>query len=112
MARCDCCGNECSLPFTCQNCGRKFCPECRLPPNHQCTAISSWRKKPVHGVGIRYGRGSGVTATSGGYAEVRNAAEVKRGGDIPWLKVMIVIMLIVFFTILFLVMSGYLLYQV
>lgn len=107
MVRCDSCGNECTLPFTCQHCGRKFCPECRLPPNHQCSSLTSWQKKPVPGVGLRYGRGSGVTATGGGYAESRPASKVKRGGKIPWLKVMIVTMLIIILIILFLVISGY-----
>jgi len=107
MVRCDSCGNECTLPFTCQHCGRKFCPECRLPPNHQCTSLTSWQKKPVPGVGLRYGRGSGVTATGGGYAESRPASKVKRGGEIPWLEVMIVTMLIIILIILFLVISGY-----
>ncbi len=109
MARCDSCGNECTLPFTCQYCGGKFCPECRLPPNHQCTGIISWQKKPAPGVGIRYGRGSGVTATSGGFAESRPAKKGKPGKEIPWLKVMIAIMVIIILIILFLVMSGYLL---
>jgi hypothetical protein len=107
MARCESCGNECTLPFTCQHCGGKFCPECRLPPNHQCTALTSWQKKPVPGVGIRYERGSGVTATSGGFAEARHTGNVKRDGEIPWLKLMIAIMLIALLIILVLTMSGY-----
>lgn len=107
MVRCDSCGTECTLPFTCQHCGGKFCAECRLPPSHQCTALSSWQKKPAPGVGIRYGRGRGVTATSGGFSETRYAAKMKKGGQIPWLKVMIAIIMIVFLIILFLVMSGY-----
>ena len=107
MARCASCGTECTLPYTCQHCGGKFCPECRLPPNHQCTALTSWQKKPVHGVGIRYGRDRGVTATSGGFSETRHAAKTKKGGKIPWLKVMIAIIMIVSLILLFLVMSGY-----
>ena len=107
MTRCDSCGKECTLPFTCQHCGGKFCPECRLPPNHQCTALTSWQKKPVLGVGMRYGRGSGVTATSGGYAESRHASQGKTGKEIPWLKVMVAIMLIILLAIIFLVISGY-----
>lgn len=107
MAICDSCGNECTMPFTCQYCGGKFCPECRLPPNHQCTGLITWQKKPVPGVGMRYGRGRGVTATSGGYAESRSAAKATGGRKIPWLRIMIAIMLIVIFIILYLVMSGF-----
>jgi len=107
MARCDSCGNECTLPFTCQHCGRKFCPECRLPPNHQCTGLTSWQKKPVPGVVMRYGRDSGVTATGGGYADSRPASKGKQPGkEMPWLKVMIAIMVIIILVILFLVISG------
>ena len=58
-------------------------------------------------MGIRYGRGRGVTAASGGFSEMRHAAKTKKGGEIPWLKVMIAIIMIVFLIILFLVMSGY-----
>lgn len=106
MARCDSCGNECTLPFTCQHCGGKFCPECRLPPNHQCTGITSWQKKPVPGVGMRYDRG-GVTATGGGYAEARRTSKRKPGKEIPWLKVMIAIMVIIILGMFFLMMSGH-----
>jgi len=107
MARCESCGNECTLPFTCQHCGGKFCPECRLPPNHQCAGIISWQKKPTPGVGMRYGRDSGVTATSGGYAESRPASKGKRDKEMPSLKVMIAIMVIIILAIFFLVMIGY-----
>jgi len=107
MTRCDSCGKECTLPFTCQHCGGKFCPECRLPPNHQCTALASWQKKPVVGAGMRYDRGSGVTVTSSSYAESRHASQGKTGKKIPWLKVMVAIMLIILLAIIFLVISGY-----
>ncbi len=106
MPRCDSCGNECTLPFTCQHCGGKFCPECRLPPNHQCTGITSWQKKPVPGVGMRYDRG-GVTATGGGYAETRCTSKRKPGKEVPWLKVMIAIMVIIILGMFFLMMSGH-----
>jgi hypothetical protein len=61
----------------------------------------------VHGVGIRYGRGRGVTATSGGFSETQHSTKTKKGGEIPWLKVMIAIILIVALILLFLVMGGY-----
>ena len=60
MARCDKCGNEVVLPFTCQHCGGKFCPDCRLPPNHDCTGIGSWNAKPRPAIGMNYSRGGGV----------------------------------------------------
>jgi hypothetical protein len=106
MARCDSCGNECTLPFTCQHCGGKFCPDCRLPPNHQCSAIRSWKKKPVPGVGLRYGRGNSVTATSSGYAETRHALAKKRGRRIPWLMIMAAIIILILLVLFLMAFRG------
>jgi len=107
MARCESCGNECILPFTCQHCGGRFCPECRLPPNHQCAGLTSWQKKPTPGISMRYVRGRGVIPTSGGNAESRQESKGKRGEEIPWLKVMIAVMAIIILAIFFLVIIGY-----
>ncbi len=52
MVRSGSCGTETSPPFTCQYYGRKFFPECRLPPHHQYTGRTSWQKKPTRGVGM------------------------------------------------------------
>ena len=107
MARCDYCGNEYLLPFTCQHCGGAFCPECRLPPAHQCAGIASWKKKPAPGVGISYGRGGTAKATGGGYGTVSRGEKTGRTrGGIPWLKVMIAIVIIIMLVFLFLALSG------
>jgi len=107
MARCEYCGNECALPFTCQHCGGAFCPECRLPPSHTCTGLASWKNKPAPGVGISYGRGGTAIAIPGGYGTdiPREKTERTRGG-IPWLTVMIAVVIIIMLVILFLVLSG------
>jgi hypothetical protein len=55
---------------------------------------------------MRYDRG-GVTATGGGYAETRRTSKRKPGKEVPWLKVMIAVMVIIILGMLFLVMSGY-----
>src|SRR5450759_2880503 len=34
--KCDLCGKEDELPFTCNYCGGTFCPEHRLPEAHAC----------------------------------------------------------------------------
>ena len=52
MTRCNHCGNETALPFTCQYCGGKFCADCRLPPNHTCSGIGNWNRKPRPAVGM------------------------------------------------------------
>ncbi|NIQ07842.1 MAG: hypothetical protein GWO20_19625 [Candidatus Korarchaeota archaeon] len=39
MVKCDYCGKEVSLPFTCPLCGRKFCVDHHLPENHNCPRI-------------------------------------------------------------------------
>jgi len=105
MTRCEYCGDECLLPFTCQHCRGSFCPKCRLPPAHECTGIASWKKKPAPGVGISYGRGGTATATGGGYGTVSQRDKTGRQG-IPWLKVMIAIVIIIVLVLLFLVLSG------
>jgi hypothetical protein len=108
MSGCDHCGNECSLPFTCQHCGGKFCPECRLPPNHNCAGIGTWKKKPLPAVGMSYGRGGGVTATGGGYGrETVHGKKEKPAREVLWLKIMIGVIAIVFLVIFYLVVSGY-----
>ncbi|MFP4229948.1 MAG: rhomboid family intramembrane serine protease [Candidatus Nanohaloarchaea archaeon] len=39
MAECSECGKE-SMSFTCRYCGEKFCPEHRLPENHDCQGLN------------------------------------------------------------------------
>jgi len=105
MTRCDHCGNECSLPFTCDHCGGKFCPDCRLPPAHECAGIQSWKKKPAPGVSLNYGKG-GVTVTGGGYIPGKVGAKRKTGAGIPWLKVMIAVIAVILLGVAYLVLSG------
>jgi hypothetical protein len=108
MTRCDHCGNEVVLPFSCQHCGGKFCDECRLPPNHNCVNIGTWKKKPLPVVGLSYGKGGGVTATGSGYgADSRHTTKKKKGEGIPYLKIMIAIIVLILIGIAYLVFSGY-----
>lgn len=58
-------------------------------------------------MGMRYDKGSGVTATFGGYAESRHAPEGKRSKGIPWLIIMAAIIIIILIALFLLVMSGY-----
>lgn len=67
MTRCDACKKNVPLPFRCPFCGKNFCEDHRLPPNHACTGLSEWKKTPAPGVGIRYGS-SGTSSYGGGYA--------------------------------------------
>jgi uncharacterized protein len=108
MARCDNCGIDCALPFTCQHCGGKFCPDCRLPPNHGCTGIGSWNAKPRPSVGMNYGKGGGVTATGGSVPESRRtAAQRKQDAGIPYLKILIGITVLVLLGLAWLMVRGY-----
>lgn len=106
MPRCDYCGKDCTLPFTCQHCGGKFCPDCRLPPGHECAGIASWKKKPLPSVGMSYSKGGGVTATSGGYRETTRNGARKTAAVIPWLKVMIAVIAIIILAIAYLALSN------
>jgi uncharacterized protein len=107
MAHCDRCGDECVLPFTCQHCGGKFCPDCRLPPNHDCTGIGSWNTKPRPAIGVSYSRGGGVTPTGGIALEPRHRPEKKAGEGLPYLKIMIVIIVLVLLGLAWLVLTGH-----
>jgi len=108
MTRCDHCGNEVVLPFSCQHCGGKFCDECRLPPNHNCVNIRTWKKKPLPSVGLSYSKGGGVTATGSGYsADSRRTTKKEQGEGIPYLKIMIAIIVLILIGIAYLVFSGY-----
>lgn len=44
MARCDACGKDVALPFTCKQCGGRFCSEHRLPENHSCRAAGAVKR--------------------------------------------------------------------
>lgn len=106
MTRCDHCGNETALPFTCQHCGGKYCPNCRLPPNHDCSGIGSWNAKPRPAVGMSYRNGGSVSATGGMAPETRPWAK-KGSAEIPYLKIMAVIMALILFGLVWLALRGY-----
>jgi hypothetical protein len=107
MTRCEYCGDECLLPFTCQYCKGSFCPKCRLPPAHECMGLASWKKKPAPGVGISYGRSGTATTTGGRYGtESRRDKTGRLPEGIPWLKVMIAIVVIIVLVFLFLILKG------
>ena len=107
MTRCDKCGAEVVLPFTCQHCGGKFCSDCRLPPNHDCTGISSWKAKPLPAVGLSYRKGGGVTATGGVAPESRYRQKTRTGEGLPYLKIMIGIIVLVLFGLAWLALTGH-----
>jgi hypothetical protein len=98
------------MPFHCQYCGGNFCDEHRLPPNHNCAGIEIWKKKPVPGVGIRYGHGGGAVPTMGGYPPERTGRKPRTPWGpygIPYLKIAIAIIVIIFLLLLYLGLTGY-----
>ena len=108
MTRCDHCRNEVVLPFSCQYCGGKYCPDCRLPPNHNCVNIALWNSKPRPAVGVSYVKGGGATPTGGGYIAGSGRASIKKQGNgIPYLKIMIAIIVTILLGIAYLVIRGY-----
>lgn len=42
MTRCDVCGEEETLPYTCHYCGGRFCSQHRLPENHDCPGLEQF----------------------------------------------------------------------
>jgi hypothetical protein len=107
MSRCEHCGTECALPFTCQHCGGSFCPECRLPPNHNCTGLGSWNRKPRPSVGVNYGKGGSVSATGGGYIPDSRRSAKKKTAAVPYLWIMIAVIVLIVLGLAWLVLSGY-----
>ncbi len=107
MSRCENCGTECALPFTCQHCGGSFCPDCRLPPNHNCTGLISWNRKPTPSVSVNYGKGGGVSVTGGGYLpDSRHNAKKRSKTGIPYLWIMIAVIILILLGLAWLVLSG------
>ena len=107
MTRCDFCGKSVSLPFHCQYCGKNFCDDHRLPPNHACAGLAEWKKTPAPGVGIRYGAG-GATAYSGGYA---TAPKDRKPGRVPFWKhpyfrVALVLVVLLVLIVVFILLGG------
>ncbi|MFA4861484.1 AN1-type zinc finger domain-containing protein [Methanoregula sp.] len=106
MSACENCGTECALPFTCDHCGGKFCPDCRLPPNHNCTGLGRWNRKPRPSVSMNYGKG-GVSVTGGGYIpDQRNRTTKKPAAGVLYLKIMIIIIALVLIVLAWLSLSG------
>ena len=107
MPACDNCGKECTLPFTCQHCGGKFCPDCRSAACSRVYGDREWKKKPLPSVGMNYSKAGGVTATGGGYRESPRTTEKKTGRAVPWLKIMLAAIALIILGIAFLVLNGY-----
>ena len=42
MATCDQCGAFENMPYKCNRCGGVFCPDHRLPENHNCPGLDNW----------------------------------------------------------------------
>jgi hypothetical protein len=91
----------------CDHCGGKFCADCRLPPNHDCTGIGSWNAKPRPAVGMSYGKGGSVSATGGVAVDSRRGSARKSEGEIPYLKFMAVIIALIILGIAWLVLTGH-----
>lgn len=105
MVRCDHCGAETTMPFSCQYCGGSFCDTCRLPPNHDCRNISEWRRKPSPFAGATHRRGGGAAPMRGGYADTRvrlKASEAR----LPYLRIMIAIIVLIVIGLIILGLSG------
>jgi predicted nucleic acid binding AN1-type Zn finger protein len=42
---CAVCGERVYLPFHCEYCGKYYCDKHRLPFDHDCRNIGTWKKK-------------------------------------------------------------------
>jgi hypothetical protein len=68
-----------------------------------------WKSKPLPSVGISYGKGGSARPTGGAY--IPDDARRKTGKglteNIPYLKIMIAVIVIILLVIAYLVMNGY-----
>ncbi len=65
MSRCVECGEDLSMPYTCNYCGESYCSRHRLPENHSCGGLSSYEDE-MKDSGKIYGGPSTSTASSSG----------------------------------------------
>ncbi|MFA4877258.1 MAG: AN1-type zinc finger protein [Methanoregula sp.] len=108
MSRCEHCGAECAMPFTCQHCGGLFCPDCRLPPNHNCSGLGSWNRKPRPSVSVNYAKGGGISVAGGGHIPgSRGGAGRRSEAGIPYLKIMLAVIILILAGLALLMLSGY-----
>ena len=90
MTQCDYCGKEIQTlsAFTCSYCGKIFCPEHRLPFNHNCANIEAWKQAPLPGQkGAQQKAARNPISTNS--LSSRNAIR-----DSPWIIVVGIIVLI------------------
>lgn len=45
MGECSHCGSKESMPFRCKFCGEQFCSNHRLPENHNCHGLETFKKE-------------------------------------------------------------------
>ena len=75
--KCDYCGKEEDLPFTCNYCGGTFCAEHRLPEAHACAGDLSRRPVVAHQPSA-WGGGQGVSGSGGmGRRPIFSGVEVR-----------------------------------
>lgn len=65
MVDCDECGDETNMPYNCRFCGGKYCSTHRLPENHECDGLSSY-KRSLRDEGRMYDYPSEEAGRSGG----------------------------------------------
>lgn len=45
MSECSYCGAQETMPFRCKFCGELFCGEHRLPENHECVGLETFKRE-------------------------------------------------------------------
>jgi len=56
MAICQHCGDKVALPYTCPRCGLVLCGTCRLPPDHKCEDLETWKSVSPENAAVRLDR--------------------------------------------------------
>ncbi|MDK2796308.1 MAG: hypothetical protein PWQ22_531 [Archaeoglobaceae archaeon] len=95
--RCSKCGSKVFMPFRCNYCGNYFCDDHRLPSNHDCIGLGSWKNTPPpSGVSIEYLRGGKFRAKETGWREHRFIKRKRRSGRVRKIVIAIAILALSF----------------
>jgi membrane associated rhomboid family serine protease len=83
MAKCDECGDETNMPYTCNRCGGKFCGTHRLPENHDCPGLQ-WNDP--QGVWAEEQSTAASDDSDGGLLSGVTADPFRRGGPLAYFR--------------------------
>lgn len=90
MPKCEHCGIEPILPFTCAYCGKNYCVEHRLPENHNCSRL---QKVPPHYLPLNNSIGSSGKPTT--IEETQPVGQATRHTQFSLIKIITILAIVI-----------------